>query len=97
MFETILKIMSLIGLPSLVAIVVYLFKLGMKIRILMKAVQAQMRSSLLADYKMFMEQGWISDDDLLEWENQYQAYHQLGQNGVLDKRRDQLMELPNQA
>ena len=61
----------------------------------MKAQQAQMRAQLLADYHSAMCDGFISEDDLQEWENQYQSYHELGQNGVLDVRREQLMQLPN--
>ena len=30
-----------------------------------------------------------------DWENQYKAYHSLGENGILDSRREQLLMLPN--
>ena len=30
-----------------------------------------------------------------DWENQYKAYHSLGENGILDSRREQLLQLPN--
>ena len=30
-----------------------------------------------------------------DWENQYQAYHSLGENGILDSRRAELLKLPN--
>ena len=30
-----------------------------------------------------------------DWENQYKAYHSLGENGILDSLREQLLQLPN--
>lgn len=60
----------------------------------MQAQQADMRTKLLADYNRFKKQGYVEQEDLDEWENRYQAYHELGQNGVLDSRRADLMTLP---
>lgn len=62
----------------------------------MKSQQAQMRTKLLELYHFYMNQGFISEDDLEDWENQYQAYHELGKNGVLDARREQLLKLPSE-
>lgn len=62
----------------------------------MKAQKAQMRSQLLKDYYFYKERGYILPIELDDWENQYQAYHELvGPNGVLDDRRLVLMKLPN--
>ena len=41
------------------------------------------------------EDGWISEEHMEDWENQYQAYHSLGENGILDSRRAELLKLPN--
>lgn len=60
----------------------------------MKSQQAQMRSQLLKDYSTYKAQGYITDLQLQDWENQYQAYHELGANGVLDSRRAELLNLP---
>lgn len=96
---TSLSYAEILGLPTLFALCAYsarrLNNHNKKLNILMQAVQAQMRSELLREYHQHMKNGYIDDDDLQEWENQYQAYHQLGQNGVLDKRREELMELPS--
>lgn len=86
---------GLIGFPSLITVIGVLASVFKKIKILMKAQQAQMRSQLLDQYHRYEKQGWISEDDLLDWENQYQAYHSLGANGVLDKRREALMAMPS--
>lgn len=94
---SILQWMTILGLPSLFTIMCFvvgwLRSQGKKINILMKAIQSQMRSELLSDYYRFKSAGYISSDDLDDWENRYQAYHSLGKNGVLDKRRDELFSL----
>ena len=35
----------------------------------------------------------IDDDDLDLWVEGYNAYHDLGHNGIMDKRKDDLIEL----
>ena len=45
------------------------------------------------DFHMYMERGYIEDDELDLWEAGYQAYHELGQNGIMDNRRNKLIEL----
>lgn len=98
-FVELLKVMGVIGIPSIFAIVLWCLKtclsFGEKMKILMGSQQAQMRNTLLFLYEKYKEQGWISNDDLENWENQYQSYHALGKNGVLDNRRTQLFDLPN--
>lgn len=90
-----LQVMSILGFPSVVFILGWVINLGKKIKILMKAQQAQMRTQLIQQYNYHMDNGFISDDDLDDWENQYQSYHALGQNGILDSKRSKLLELPN--
>lgn len=96
-----LKFLTTLGIPSLFAIlcavVGKLIVQGKKINILMKAIQSQMRSDLLRDYYKYKEAGFISSDDLDDWENRYQSYHSLGKNGVLDKRRDELFSLKSKV
>lgn len=93
----IIELMSLIGLPTIFVIVVGIVKIlveqGRRIKILMAAQQAQMRRDLIKDYYMFKNAGVISQRDLDDWEAQYQAYHSLGANGVLDAVREELMHL----
>lgn len=90
--------LGIIGTPSIFAMVCWVikkvFQYSKQVKILMKAQQAQMRSQLLKDYHKYMDQGWIYDSDLDDWENQYQSYHALGQNGIMDNKRDRIMQLP---
>lgn len=98
-FMKVVGIMGAIGIPSIFSMTMWCIKACKKytkqLKILMKSQQAQMRTRLLEKYHFYMNQGWISEEELEDWENQYQSYHELGQNGVLDKRRDALMMLPS--
>lgn len=93
----ILDIMALVGIPSVFACVVWmgkkLLQFGRDMRILMNAQQKQMRRTLMIDYHKYMDAGRITDEELDLWEEDYQAYHSLGENGIMDSRRADLMEL----
>lgn len=97
--QKIVYVMSLVGIPSIFSVSVWCIRICLKytkqIKILMKSQQAQMRSKLLDKYHAHMSAGWISEEALEDWENQYQSYHELGQNGILDARRQNLFSLPN--
>ena len=91
------SVMALIGVPTLFACASYFIKACMKfskkIDILMNAQQKQMRRELTQDYHKYIAQGFIDDDDLDLWEASYQAYHALGENGIMDSRREDLIHL----
>ena len=92
-------VLGALGVPSIFAMTVWCIRCcknyTKQLKILEKAQQAQMRSQLLEQYHLYMSDGWISEEHMEDWENQYQAYHSLGENGVLDRRREALLELPN--
>ena len=89
--------MGMLGIPSIFAMTVWCIKSCIQytrqLKLLAKAQQAQMRSQLLQQYHLYMDAGWISEEHMEDWENQYQAYHCLGENGVLDSRRADLLKL----
>lgn len=93
--KNILTWTSALGLPTIVAILVWCIKQGQKVAILMSAQQAQMRTKLLELYHKYEKRGYITEEELEDWENQYQAYHSLGKNGVLDSRRERLLKMNN--
>lgn len=91
--------LGIFGIPSIFSLTMWCVKkcniYTKQLKILMAAQKAQMRAQLLKDYGIFMERGSIMQIELDEWENQYQAYHQLvGPNGILDDRRLNLFKLP---
>lgn len=93
--------LGILGIPSIFTMTVWCIRSCMhytkQLKVLAKAQQAQMRSQLLEQYHHYMDGGWISEEHMEDWENQYQAYHSLGENGVLDSRREALLKLPNSA
>lgn len=88
-----------LGIPSIFAMTTWCIRCckhyTKQLKVLAKAQQAQMRSQLLEQYHHYMDCGWISEEHMEDWENQYQAYHSLGENGVLDSRREELLKLPS--
>lgn len=99
--RNIVNLLALFGVPSLCACAVYFAKacirFGKKQDILANAIQKMMRRDLTQDYHKYMSQGYIEDDDLDMWVTAYKAYHELGQNGVMDARRDDLIKLNSVA
>lgn len=98
--EKILKVLqfaAILGIPTIFAMFAWILKrikgYSKQMRVLMNAQQAQMRSQLLRDYYYYTRRGYVYEAELADWENQYQAYHSLGANGIMDKRRERLLEL----
>lgn len=91
--------MGIIGIPSIFAMTSFCIgscvRFSRKLKVFMESQQAQMRNEMLNQYKNYIKQGWIDIEDLENWENQYQKYHLLGANGVMDGKRSQLIALPN--
>lgn len=91
--------LEILGIPTLFTLTVWCVKscytFANQLKILSRAQKAQMRSQLLEQYHKYEATGFVSEDDLEDWENQYKAYHALvGDNGVLDARRAKLLQMP---
>jgi len=98
--RTFVNWMALLGIPSIftmiAGVVVAIRKAVKHIDILQRAQKAQMRSQMLKQYEEYMKQGYIEQIYLDDWLNQYDAYHHLvGNNAVLDARKEDLIHLPN--
>ena len=93
----VLNIMAILGFPTLFVLISTTIKkmnrYTKQIKILMNAQQAQMRSQLLKDFYFYTQRGFIYEDELTDWMSQYDAYHSLGANGIMDKRREKLLDL----
>ena len=91
--------LGILGIPSIFTMTIWCIKSCIQytrqLKVLAKAQQAQMRSQLLEQYHSYIKDGYISEEHMEDWENQYQAYHSLGENGILDSRRETLMKLPS--
>ena len=95
--RNVVNILALLGVPSLCACAAYFakacIKFGKKQDILANAIQKMMRRDLTQDYHKYMNQGFIEDDDLDMFMAAYNAYHDLGKNGVMDSRAADLIQL----
>lgn len=92
----IIKVWGFAGIPSLYLLMGFLVKKikasTRQVEILQQAQKAQMRSQLLRQYYEYKAMPQVASDDIDDWVNQYNAYHELvGANGVLDKRKDELL------
>lgn len=93
--------LGIIGIPSVFALTSWCVKACItfykKLDILASAQKAQMRGQLLDQFYSYKERGFVYQDQLDEWINQYNAYHQLvGNNGVLDSKKDEILKFPSQ-
>lgn len=60
----------------------------------MIGVQAMLRDRLLQGYRHYEEKGFADYDDRSNMENMYSAYHNLGENGVMDDMHNKFLQLP---
>lgn len=92
------KIISLLGIPSLiVAFTRYLQLTTKKIiddnKAVKTGVQALLRSQMIADYNKYSKKGYAPVFAKQNFENCWQQYHNLGANGVMDCLHDKFLEL----
>lgn len=100
--RAIVSIFAVLGIPSIFAMTMFCIKECRKftkqLTILHSAQKAQMRSQLLTQYYDIKNRGFVWADELDDWVNQYVAYHELvGENGVLDMRKTELMQMTSKV
>ena len=61
---------------------------------MMSGMQAILRDRLLQAYRHYEDKGFADYDDRSNIENMYNAYHNLGKNGVMDDMHKKFMLLP---
>lgn len=59
-----------------------------------RGTQATCRNDLEEMFAIAEKQGYCSNEDKQKFESTYQAYHQLGKNGVMDVKREKLLKMP---
>lgn len=94
----IIAYLALLGVPSIFVMTGWCIKacktFYKRLDILASAQKAQMRGQLLDQFYKYKERGFVYQDQLDEWVNQYDAYHVLvGNNGVLDTRKTEILNL----
>ena len=65
-------------------------------QLLKKGIQALLKNDLKVRYDYWMEAGYAPEDAKDDLESEYQIYHSLGKNGVMDSRRERFLKLPTE-
>ena len=104
------QILSLCGIGTLCSLIITLLfnlivnyvkkkkdksgEVSTDLTLLKTGIQALLRNNLYAIHREWMPRGWCPTDVKDNFENMYNQYHQLGANGVMDRVREELMDLP---
>lgn len=64
------------------------------IQLLKTGQQASLRDRLVQCYSHYSELGYMPYDEKQAWLNSYTAYHNLGENGVMDGIKEEVLKLP---
>ncbi len=65
-------------------------------RLLKKGIQALLKNDLKVRYDYWLDQRYAPEDAREDLEAEYQVYHSLGKNGVMDGRRSRFLALPTE-
>ena len=65
-------------------------------RLLKKGIQALLKNDLKVRYDFWLDQEYAPEDARDDLETEYQIYHSLGKNGVMDDRRNRFLRLPTE-
>lgn len=89
--------LCLLGIPSMLAGLFSFVGLQIKQNKAIKlGLQAILRDRLLQAYKTYGHQGWASYDDKQNVLNIYTQYEALGPNGIMQRKHDKFLELPEE-
>lgn len=65
-------------------------------RLIKKGIQALLKNDLKVRYDYWLDQGYAPEDAREDLEAEYQIYHSLGKNGVMDDRRKRFLAQPKE-
>ena len=65
-------------------------------RLLKKGIQALLKNDLKVRYDHWLGEGYAPEDAREDLEAEYQIYHSLGKNGVMDDRHQRFLALPKE-
>ena len=67
------------------------------IHLLKKGIQALLKNDLKVRYDHWLDAGYCPEDSKNDLEKEYQIYHALGKNGVMDSKRNEVLRLPSES
>lgn len=66
------------------------------IQLIKRGLQAILKNDLKVRYEYWIDQKYAPDDARDDLEAEYNIYHALGKNGVMDGRRKKFLNLPTE-
>ena len=89
--------LCLLGIPSIIVGMLGFIKVWIKqMRAVKLGLQAILRDRLLQAYHFYKQQGWASYDDKSNVKNLYDQYEALGPNGIMQRKHDTFLDLPEE-
>ena len=89
--------LCLLGIPSIIAGMLGFVRVWIKqMRAVKLGLQAILRDRLLQAYHFYKTQGWASYDDKSNVKNLYDQYEALGPNGIMQRKHDAFLDLPEE-
>ena len=64
--------------------------LYLKLDALTRATQVDMRQNLIHTFEKYYQRGWVTPEERAAWVDTYEAYHELGANGLIDSYRGKI-------
>lgn len=65
-------------------------------QLIKRGIQVLLKNDLKVRYDYWMEKEYAPEDAKDDLEKEYQVYHSLGKNGVMDSRRAKFLKLPTE-
>ena len=66
------------------------------IKLCKRGIQVLLKNELKVRYDYWLDLGYAPEDAKDDLEREYQVYHLMGKNGVMDSRREKFLKLPNE-
>ena len=89
--------LCILGIPGMLASLFAFIKAQAKTNKAVKlGLQAILRDRLLQAYHFYSHQGWASYDDKSNVKNLYEQYEILGPNGIMERKHNAFLELPDE-
>ena len=89
--------LAVLGVPGLIAsslgFIILQFK---QIRAVKLGLQAILRDRLLQAYEFYDHRGYANYDEKANVRNLYEQYETLGENGIMDRKHQKFLELPDE-
>ena len=70
-------------------------RLDAKLDALTRATQVNMRQNLIHTFEKYFARGWVTPEERAAWCDTYEAYHELGANGLIEGYKHKLDALPD--